>query len=215
MGITVRQIKAARALLEWRQEDLSVRSGISLATINKLEREIGSPRAFTLDILQKTFQQNGVEFTEGPGVRLSDGLFSMQVLDGKHAVRDFLNDIFNTLKETGGEVLLSGIDESRWDDYADLVEMQRIRLEKHNVVPRLLIREGDTNFLGGLPPRKHYRWISKELFTQMPYYVYGNNFAVVMFGKPMRIVILRNQLVAETFRRQFEMNWKSGKLPKV
>lgn len=215
MTITLKQVKAARALLEWRQEDLAQRSGISLATINKLERDVVSPRAFTLDILQKTFQQNGIEFTEGPGLRMTDNLFSMQVFDGKNAVRDFLDDIFNTMKDTGGEIFLSGIDESQWDEYIDMVQMQRIRLEKHNVKPRLLIRDGDTNYLEGLEPRKHYRWISKELFTQMPYYVYGNNFALVMFGKPMRIVILRNQIIAETFRRQFEMNWKSGKLPKV
>jgi transcriptional regulator with XRE-family HTH domain len=51
--ISIQQIKAARALLEWRQEDLAKKSGLSLAAINKLERGLVSPRQFTLNILQQ------------------------------------------------------------------------------------------------------------------------------------------------------------------
>lgn len=215
MTINLKQVKAARALLEWRQEDLAALSGISLATINKLERNIVSPRAFTLEILQKTFQKSGVEFTEGPGVRLSDGLFSMNVLDGKAALPDLLDDIFDALKDKGGEVLLSGVDESLWDDYANVVQAHQARLRKYKIGTRALLRDGDTNYLAGVDPLKTYRWISKELFTQMLYFVYGGNFAIVVWGKPIRVVILRNQLIAETFRRQFEINWKNGKKVKV
>jgi transcriptional regulator with XRE-family HTH domain len=39
--VTVRQLKAARALLGWSQKDLSMRSGVSLPTTGGLERHEG------------------------------------------------------------------------------------------------------------------------------------------------------------------------------
>lgn len=210
--ITLGQIKAARALLDWRQEDLAERSGISLAAINKLERGAGSPRQFTLDTLQQTFENSGVEFTEGPGVRLTDNIFNMQTFTGKQAPVQLLDDVFHALKHKGGEVLLSGINEGLWEDYAKEVVSHQKRLREHNITSRALMCIGDTNMLPYLD-KKIYRWIPKELFTQLLYYVYGDKFALVVWGKPIRITIIQNAVVADTFRRQFEINWKNGRLP--
>ncbi|NCC22730.1 MAG: XRE family transcriptional regulator [Alphaproteobacteria bacterium] len=211
--ISVQQIRAARALLEWRQEDLAERSGLSLAAINKFERGLVSPRKFTMDILRQTFEREGVEFTEGPGVRLTDSIFSVQNYIGKEAPIQLLDDIFNTLKDTGGEVLLSGIDERMFGGYKDYVQFHLERVRAKNITPRALLCEGDRNVLPYLDIEKTYRWIPKSLFTQLLYYVYADKFALVLWGRPIRITIVRNRVVAETFRRQFEMNWKNGKVP--
>lgn len=201
--------------MDWRQDDLARKSGLSLAAINKIERKIGSPRRFTLDILQKTFEQEGIEFLDGPGVRLMDEIFSMKILNGKDAPLQLLDDIYETLKDTGGEVLLSGIDESVWLDYRKEVLAHQKRLRAKNIGTRALLCHGDMDFLPGLDPPKTYRWISKELFTQLLYYVYGDKFALVIWGNPIRIPILHSRVVAETFRRQFEMNWKNGEKVKT
>ncbi|HEY1096410.1 MAG TPA: helix-turn-helix transcriptional regulator, partial [Alphaproteobacteria bacterium] len=50
--ITAEQIKAARALLNWKQSDLARESGVSLPSINNIERNIGSPRLDTLQSIQ-------------------------------------------------------------------------------------------------------------------------------------------------------------------
>lgn len=212
--ITTGQIKAARALLGWRQEDLAARSGISLTAINKLERELVLSRKFTLDVLQQTFERDGVEFTEGPGLRLTDNVFGQQTFTGKQAPIQLLDDIFAVMKEKGGEVLLSGIDESVWEDYREYVQLHQQRLKTHNIKWRAMLCEGDTDFLPGSAVKTCYRWIPESLFTQLLYYVYADRFALVLWGKPIRITIIRNKLVAESFRRQFEMNWKNGKVPK-
>jgi transcriptional regulator with XRE-family HTH domain len=210
---SVAQIKAARALLGWRQEDLAEKSGMSLTAINKIEREITSPRKFTLDVLAQTFERAGVEFTEGPGVRLTDNLFSLQTFTGKDAPIHLLDDVFSTLKETGGEVMLTGIEESQWDDYKDYVALHLNRMKEHKLGVRSLLCEGDRNLLPYMDVKKTYRWVPKELFAQILYYVYADKFALVLWGKPIRITVIRNHLVADTFRRQFEMNWKNGKFP--
>jgi transcriptional regulator with XRE-family HTH domain len=214
--ITVQQIKAARSLLDWRQEDLAQRSGISLAAINKLEREIVSPRTFTMETLQQTFEQQGVEFIEGPGVRLTHDIFRMKILEGDKAPGQLLDDIFETLREESNpsrqEMLLSGLDERQWEPYADAVAQHQARLNEHNIGWRALICEGDTELLPYLEkPETIYRWISKELFTQMLYYVYGDKYAMVIFEKPVRVIIIESKIVAETYRKQFEMNWKNAK----
>ena len=73
--ITIRQVKAARALLGWSQGDLAQRSGVSEPTIARLESaegELGG-REGTGEKIRKAIENAGVEFIEengtGEGVR--------------------------------------------------------------------------------------------------------------------------------------------------
>jgi predicted transcriptional regulator len=70
------QIRAARALLGWKMEDLSTRSGVSLASIKNIERGATDPRASTLRSLQAALEEAGLLFVDqgdtrpgGKGVR--------------------------------------------------------------------------------------------------------------------------------------------------
>lgn len=72
--ISIRQIKAARALLAWSQEDLVARSGVSYPTIARLESvdgEIGGRQGTVAKIIA-ALEAGGIEFTNGgqPGVRM-------------------------------------------------------------------------------------------------------------------------------------------------
>jgi transcriptional regulator with XRE-family HTH domain len=72
------QIRAARALLGWRQEDLSMAAGVGIATIQRIEKSKGTETGYvsTLMRIQKAFEAAGVLFidddeTAGIGVRLA------------------------------------------------------------------------------------------------------------------------------------------------
>lgn len=74
--ITVRQVKAARALLGWSQDQLATVSGVSKPTVARLETgdgEIGG-YADTREKIVAALEAAGVIFIaengEGPGVRL-------------------------------------------------------------------------------------------------------------------------------------------------
>ena len=73
--ITGRQIKAARALLDWSAEETANRAKIARKTVERLEQSQGQPaaRALTMFSLQAAFEAVGIEFIgtaeEGPGVR--------------------------------------------------------------------------------------------------------------------------------------------------
>jgi transcriptional regulator with XRE-family HTH domain len=72
--ITVRHIKAARALLAWSQHDLARKSKVSISTIERLEAvdgELGGWPATATKIVQ-ALERAGIEFANHgePGVRL-------------------------------------------------------------------------------------------------------------------------------------------------
>jgi transcriptional regulator with XRE-family HTH domain len=71
------QIRAARALLGWRQEDLSKAAGVGTATIQRIEKTESGIGGYvsTLLRIQAAFENAGVLFidddeTAGIGVRL-------------------------------------------------------------------------------------------------------------------------------------------------
>jgi predicted transcriptional regulator len=69
-------VKAARAPLDWTQKDLANRSGISEATVKRLEAIDGDlgGRTATVNNIRATLEAAGVVFIEenggGPGVRM-------------------------------------------------------------------------------------------------------------------------------------------------
>jgi transcriptional regulator with XRE-family HTH domain len=58
--ISAGQIRAGRSLIGAKQTDLAKASGISLATLNNIERGVGDPRSSTLDAIESALQDAGV-----------------------------------------------------------------------------------------------------------------------------------------------------------
>ncbi len=58
------QIRAARALIGAKQSDLARAAGVSLATLNNIERGVGDPRSSTLERIETALAGAGVEFEE-------------------------------------------------------------------------------------------------------------------------------------------------------
>jgi transcriptional regulator with XRE-family HTH domain len=70
--VTIRQVKAARALLGWSAADLAAASGVSEPTLWRLESadgELGG-RASTIAAIERAFETAGIEFISASGVRL-------------------------------------------------------------------------------------------------------------------------------------------------
>lgn len=74
--ITPRQIRAARALLGWSQQQLADRAIVSLNALARLEKGIVDSRVSTVAAIQKALVKAGVEFLnpdqKGEGVRLKN-----------------------------------------------------------------------------------------------------------------------------------------------
>ncbi len=73
--LTAAQCRAARALLEWSQDDLAQQSAVAKRTIAEFERNAREPYPRTLAVLRSALEAGGVVFVDadalgGPGVRL-------------------------------------------------------------------------------------------------------------------------------------------------
>ena len=75
--ISGKQIRAARALVGWKQRELAAAAGVSAISIKNAEREVVDSRGSTLNAIQQAFEKAGVIFLEtgdtrdgGRGVRL-------------------------------------------------------------------------------------------------------------------------------------------------
>ena len=75
-SLTSAQIRAARALLRWRAQDLARESSVGVATIRRAELTEGETSMTTANdsAVRRALESNGVEFIDenggGPGVRL-------------------------------------------------------------------------------------------------------------------------------------------------
>ena len=71
--ITAAQCRAARALLEWSQQELADAAGVGVVTVHQLEAAASKPRQATMDVIRRAFESSGIEFIDenggGQGVR--------------------------------------------------------------------------------------------------------------------------------------------------
>ncbi|WP_188583412.1 helix-turn-helix domain-containing protein [Azorhizobium oxalatiphilum] len=74
--ITPAQCRAARALLDWSQQQLADAARVGVVTVRQFEAGASQPRNSTLDVIERAFEGAGVLFIDqnghGPGVRLKD-----------------------------------------------------------------------------------------------------------------------------------------------
>ncbi len=101
--VSINQVKAARALLGWSQEDLASKSTVSIPTIKRLEAEAAHPvetvgfreiggRFETYEKLVGALSEGGIEFLppkrkRGAGVRLGQNN-QMDLFNDRDGVND-------------------------------------------------------------------------------------------------------------------------------
>lgn len=71
VDISAEHVRAARGLLTWTLEELATRSGVTATTIHMWERGKTKPTELTKQLIQRAFENAGIEFTNGdkPGVK--------------------------------------------------------------------------------------------------------------------------------------------------
>jgi transcriptional regulator with XRE-family HTH domain len=107
------QCRAARALLDWDQRELSRRSKVTQATIANFERGKTMPWARTLEDLRKTFEAEGIEFLGAEeGVRE----IGVQIRPGFKAITRTTTQADSHSEDKGG------LDALGWDWDADPIE---------------------------------------------------------------------------------------------
>jgi transcriptional regulator with XRE-family HTH domain len=209
--VTIPQIKAARALLGWTQRDLARISGLSLASVAQIESGAGKPRAATLNILQKAFEKYDIEFSDDPGVRIRCEPLDVSIWQGLKALLRVWDDIEQTFGDgKGGEVLLSAVDHDLWDKLLPgHISPMFKRRQKLKIATRgLVVRQEDSR----AKQNENYRYVAPEVISaDAPFYIYSDKIALVKMTEPVRVVLIQNRTIADSFRKLFLYLWKTGK----
>lgn len=211
--ISIKQIRAARGLLNWTQKDLGDKAGVSREAIKNIENEISRPRQDTIREIHNAFETHGVEFLPSEGVRISDA--TVHVLHGEDGIKTLWDDIYETLiSHENKEVLIANNTEPvhLGKDIVEYLEMHLKRFKAAKITEKIMCCEGDTNFLG---PITAYRWVPKDNFCDSPTFIYGDKVAMLIWGPPAKVTIINDPQYAESIRNLFKFSWDRARIPEV
>lgn len=206
-NICPEQIKAARSLLGWSQADLAKKSGYSLPAVNNIERGLSAARPETISTIRQTFEQAGVQFIDGPGVRVQNSFLKIKVLEGTGAFSQLFQNILYVLGQGDSELLLSGIDEKVLMDTAKetVLDFQRKLAQNRRIAIKSMCspaQDRGLTFVGG-----EKRLTNPALFPLLPVMLYKDRVAFLMFENPLRVVVMTHETTSDILRAQFYAQW--------
>ena len=214
-AITPTQCHCARVLLKWDQKDLADRCGLHVQTICMYETEQSTPTKRTLAKITTAFENAGIEFLEGNGIRQKTN--NILVLKGENAMSDFLDDVYLTAIKYGTkanptEIYLSNVlhqnwikwmGSERWKNHTD-----RMTQDKDIMDVRIIVKEGDYNFPASAYSK--YKWIKKDFFNEKSFYSYHDRLAFLDFKEnELTVSIMKNQDFAKGYRDLFLIAWNN------
>jgi len=218
--ITAAQLRAARGLLDWTRADLAKAANISPETVKNIEHGTFKPQENTAEAIIKAFAVHNVVFTDNEGVQLKrDAVIRFEGVEG---FKQFMDDVYNAAKDpsaaSGGDkpICVSNVDDRLFMKFlGDYMSFHAGRMDElKNVRVRALVQEED-NFV--IPDSKYpeYRWSPKQTHGTVPFYVYGDKFAILLLSeeKDIQIVAISSAAVARAYRDQFEQLWQTAKTP--
>ncbi len=203
------QIRAARALLDWSTAELARRTGLTVNGLNKIERGHVNAQRDTLEKIQKVFEEAGLEFIPGKGLRRRNHLVT--TYEGKDHRILLDEDIYNTLKNTGGEFLVAHeIEEDvvAEDMGIEYLKNSLYKRKRANITHRLLVLEDDPGLFG---PFDTYHVIDKKYFSPYPMQIYGANVSFSTRQYAPKSIVIRDENIAESARKLFNFVWDNTK----
>lgn len=196
----------ARAHLKWSLLDLSERTGLRSATISAFENDDGQAERRTIEKIATALALGGIVFNDDGGV--SPAHQFVTVLEGEDSNERLLEDIYQTLKSAGGEVLIAGLAEADPDSTQGKFVGEHIaRLQAAGITERILLNGGDRNMIA---PRDWYRWMPSGDFMGRPFQAYAGKVALIDFGR--EVIVIDHPQFAHNYRAMFDVIWHHAAL---
>ncbi|MBV8061548.1 MAG: helix-turn-helix domain-containing protein [Alphaproteobacteria bacterium] len=206
------QIRAARAILDWSQEELAAKTDLSITTIRKIESGHISPRDSTNDKIRDVFELAGLEFMDGNGVR--ERSHDITIYEGEDGARKFQDDVYHTGIQHGGEIVQVWSMEMRRKFIQFLGSHRQSHIDRMMIVQNIIrikcILTEDQHHMNS--PIIEYRYLPRSYVDCVPFYVYGNKFAVfdILANKEGRMIVVQSKAIADTYRLQFKSMWEKA-----
>lgn len=208
--LTIDQIRAARALLDWSQADLAKYADLSQTGIARIENGTNQPNTQTLQKIAAAFESADIEFLGQNGLRKRTD--EVKTLQGREGFAAFMNDVYDVASKKGGEICLHNAKPENWykwmgeDGYK--IHAKRMVLLKDTINVKITTLIGNRSFIAD--SFAEYRWFPEEMFGEHSYYSYGHKLAFLSFTEnDVWVRILENRQFSEGFRVLFNIAWNS------
>lgn len=206
--ISSKQALLARTLLNLKQEEVARALGMAHTTLSNIENGVSDPPASRLLKLQSFYEEAGIEFIEGNGVREKQNY--VQRYHGVDGFRQFMDDVYETAKIFGGEICLFNSKPSMWYQWLgeDWYQMHSHRMQElgEAIRIRITVQQGEDFFI--LSSAEH-RWFPKDRWKGNIFYAYGPKLGFLDFSNDdVRITVLNQPAFAESFRVLFDIAWE-------
>jgi hypothetical protein len=159
----------------------------------------------TANKIHQAFRSAKVEFLINDGIRSKFDI--IKTLDGREGFIYLLNDMYDSVKNVGGCVKISGIEKKSLTKVVDdeYFEMHENRMEK---VKNLSFKILTSDKAKDIEPKsyKEYRQIPSEYFFPLPTYIYDRKVAFVILD-PLRVLLIENFHLFLVNSNQFDMIW--------
>ena len=204
-NLKARQIKAARALVDWSQDELADHAGLSVATIRKIELSHISPRGTTMQAIRRAFDDAGLEFLEPNGVRQRPD--DIMIYQGEDGFLAFFDDVYDVAQKKGGEIVCVIESEDPFEKIlGDRLNQRMVPIQHHTKVKCLITRNKDNLFYSEYC---NYKFLPKGYVECVPFYIYGDKYAVIIFETENgpRVTVFRSPVLAAEYRKMFASMW--------
>ncbi len=208
--ITPTQMRAARAMLDVSQGHVAEYLGIAANTLSKIESGQSDVSVSRNTDIRRFYEREGISFTDNDGVQWkSGGVISYK---GRSGFLDFMDDVYDTIKDHGGEIFVNNVDEKEFLKWgAEDVPKHIERMNSvDNLMSKILIEEGSEGIADSSYAK--YKFVSKESFGSLPLYMYGDKTALIIFKKDdVEIYSINQSAVTQYFRSIFMLKWQNAK----
>lgn len=207
--ITPTQMRAARAMLDVSQGHVAEHLGIAANTLSKIESGQSDISVSRNTEIERFYEREGIAFTENDGVKWESG--GVKTFQGQDGFFGFMDDVYNTVKDTGGEIFVNNVNEQEFLKWgAEQAAKQIERMEQvQNVHTSILVLEGD----GAKVDASYitYKEVAKEDFGNVPFYIYGNKTAFIVFSdNDVEIFVISQSEVTKFFKNIFLETWNKA-----
>lgn len=205
------------ALAGLNQDEMASAAELTRANLSRILNGDATARDATLDRLRQVLEAHGVDFTSDEGVRVKSN--SYETLLGPKGLQQFFNNVHAHAQQHGGTIVQFGVDEKQFLDHlgaefsADYVKrMQQVSQDQKTLKVLAIICEGEADYLA--PDYNEYRWISKQFFQAVPFYIYGDTLAIMDFQTvpSPTITLLKSRSITSAYRKQFDAFWHFAKV---
>lgn len=200
--ITPEQIRAARALLDWPTSELAKRTALTVNGLNKIERGHVNAQRETLEKIQRVFEDSGLEFLPGSGLRRKDKLVSSY--EGKDAWKVTFDDFVATLGKHD-VFRMAFLDEGELHeklcvDQDYLLKNLKTRQNK-KVFHKVLVPENRYVYF---PSYDTYHVVPEAYHSPYPLFIYKNKLSLLSWQFAPKVIFIEDERFADAAAKLFD-----------